>query len=492
MIATAGPAVASAPRAGATVEGSSDCPASTSTSAAFVVANRSEGPTSVRWSVVGRAGSTRLDLDSYESGSIVVPTTPGSGLVRLDLSVAGNRVQRVRECRHPGTDGSTRPPLLPAPGPVPAVRVGSELPGEPSVVTGLRPSLSDDGDLVVYDDGGRAYLRNLFGHVATYSVADSGVAADLASQGDFVAYQSGDDVYVFDRGSATSRLVSHDPTGHPVGGFAPSVSADGRFVAFTSSSEHLVPGDGYASYDVFVWDGDSDTVSLVSATPAGGVTGDPGSPSDKPAISDDGRYVAFHSVASDLVAGDTDNVPDVFVRDLVTGTTTLGSVGPRGARSDGDSTDPSLSGNGRYLAFASDARTFAGANAEHRYEVYLRDLVTGTTRLLSAGPYGGAVDGASVTPVVSQNGQTVAYASTARQLLAGNPVGTSQVYAYDRVTGMTRRVSQGAVGAGDGDSTSPAVSALGDVVAYATDARNLAPEPGTGFRWPRVLVATLR
>src|SRR5262249_30552769 len=133
---------------------------------------------------------------------------------------------------------------------------------------------------------------------------------------------------------------------------APSVSADGRYVAFVSSAPDLVPGDTNGTGDVFVRDLKAGTTTLVSVNSAGTASGNRASQS--PSISAAGRYVAFVSFATDLVANDANGTGDVFVRDLWTGTTTLVSVNQAGtASANGNSANPVISADGSHVAFVS-------------------------------------------------------------------------------------------------------------------------------------------
>ena len=152
---------------------------------------------------------------------------------------------------------------------------------------------------------------------------------------------------------------------------SPAISADGRYVAFGSDASNLVPGDTNGTSDVFVRDLRSGTTQRVSvATDGTQANGD----SDSPAISADGRYVAFASYASNLVPGDTNGTADVFVRDLRSGTTRRVSVATDGTQANGDSGSPAISADGRYVAFESDASNLVPGDTNHCVDVFVRDL----------------------------------------------------------------------------------------------------------------------
>ena len=162
----------------------------------------------------------------------------------------------------------------------------------------------------------------------------------------------------------------------------PAVSADGRFVAFQSYASNLSPIDTNGRYDIFVRDLQTATTTLVSVNLAG--TASANGDSQRPVISADGRYVAFESTASNLVANDTNTWTDVFVRDLQTGTTTLVSVNNSGTGSGiQTSSSPVISANGRVVIFKSFASNLVTNDNNNTIDVFARDLQNGTTSLVS-------------------------------------------------------------------------------------------------------------
>ncbi len=210
-----------------------------------------------------------------------------------------------------------------------------------------------------------------------------------------------DDVFLRDLVSGTNLLVSArapslpalSPNGSATG-WPLSASADGRYVAFTSDADNLVPNDTNKCQDVFVRDLAAGVTYLVSARTN---TWTPGENSSvEPSISADGRYVAFTSYATNLVAGDANKARDVFVRDLLTGATTLVSVNTnRTGPGTGDSYTPILSADGRRVLFRSTAKDLApGLYASQSENLFCRDLQSGITRALTG--YG--VRSAAMTP----------------------------------------------------------------------------------------------
>ncbi|MET8147682.1 TolB family protein [Actinoplanes sp. NPDC049668] len=336
--------------------------------------------------------------------------------------------------------------------------------------------------------------------------------------------------------NSTARVnVSHNGT-QPGGAAAGAVSADGRFVAFTSRAGNLVAGDTNRAEDVFVRDLVARTTTRVSVSGAGAQVG---GNSYAPSISDDGRYVSFASDAADLVAGDSNGRRDVFVRDLTGATTTRVSLAPSGAQGTRDSAKLSkISADGRYVTFQStlplaDGDEAGGAERENlfvrdltagttvrvnvtrdglradvpdadsyedidgglsavvggRYvtfealtsqgssltaDVHLRDLATGTTTPVSVHRVGPKGTLHSVHASMSADGRYVAFSSWASDLVEGDTNRREDVFIRDLSAGTTTLVSVSGAGAqGDLASIRPAISPDGRYVAYLSYARNL-------------------
>ncbi len=266
-------------------------------------------------------------------------------------------------------------------------------------------------------------------------------------------------------------------SGHSAQG---AISANGRYVAFESGAINLVAGDTNGVGDVFVRDRVTGATSRVSVATggiqaAGGLGG-----SSAPAITADGRYVAFYSFAGNLVAGDTNGVGDVFVHDRLTGATTRVNVATDGTQADtdsgtsGDDETPSISADGRYVAFHSGARTLVAGETNGGGNVFVHDRVTGVTTRLSVSAAGTQANGDSFQPAISADGRSVAFYSAASNLVAGDTNGTQDVFVRDRVSGATTRVSVATGGSqAKGDSGRVAISADGRYVAFFSDASNV-------------------
>jgi Tol biopolymer transport system component len=261
--------------------------------------------------------------------------------------------------------------------------------------------------------------------------------------------------------------------------FTPAISADGRYVAFASAASTLVSGDSNGTEDVFVVDRVARTTERVSLSSAGEQgNGD----SYGPAISADGRYVAFTSSASNLTAGDGNGELDVFVHDRVANTTVLASVGPHGTMGDGPSVAPSISGDGQLVAFESDAASLVPNDSNGTGDVFVHDIVTGATRLLSVGGNDQQTESPSFGPAISADGSSVAFESFSSRLVPDDTNGALDVFVADIPTGNVSRVSLGTDGGQANDrSYSPSISADGRVVAFASFASNLVRDDTNGL-----------
>lgn len=222
------------------------------------------------------------------------------------------------------------------------------------------------------------------------------------------------------------------------------VSRTGRLVAFTSEASNVVADDDNELADVLVRDRHARTTTLVSAAQDGTVGN---SQSGSPSISANRRYVAFDSFASDLVDGDTNGANDVFVRDLVEGTTVLVSVDAMGGPADSGSGDPAISADGRYVAFESAATDLVdGEDEPLTSDIFVRDLETSLTTAVSVDVDGAAPDGPSFSPAISAAGTRVTFWSSASDLVPGDANGFDDIFVRDLAAGTTERVSVSTTG----------------------------------------------
>jgi Tol biopolymer transport system component len=274
-------------------------------------------------------------------------------------------------------------------------------------------------------------------------------------------------------GAVTAR-VPVGPGGQQANGrsLEPAISADGRFVAFRSGATNLVAGDTNGHWDVFVRDRVAQVTGRVSVGPGGQQAN---GRSRKPAISADGRFVTFQSSASNLVAGDTNGHNDVFVRDRVAQVTRRISVGPGGQQANSFSANPAISAGGRFVAFQSVASNLVAGDTNNANDVFVRDRAAQLTRRVSVGPGGQQANDNSFYPAISAGGRFVAFPSWATNLVAGDSTNECTcVFVRDRMTQQTRLVSVGAGGQqANASSSIPAISAHGRFVAFPSYATNL-------------------
>ena len=347
----------------------------------------------------------------------------------------------------------------------------------------FQPALNENGQLVVFHSFGSnlvagdtnsdldVFIRNRqTGETTRVSVATAGTqgnslsrAPDLSNDGNLVSFESdatnmvaGDtnakrDIFVRDRQAATTTRVSVATGGGQVNGNSSNsyLSGDGRFVAFDSVATNLVAGDTNAVSDVFVHDRQTGTTTRVSVA-TGGVQANGGS--FLPALSMDGRFVAFHSSATNLVAGDTNGGTDVFVHDRQTGTTTRVSVATGGGQSTGSGGSspafaPDISADGRFVVFESVSNNLVAGDTNAVSDVFVHDRQTGTTTRVSV-PTGGSpqTNEESVEPAISGDGRFVAFLSYATNLVPGGTSGNGDVFVHDRQTNTTTQMSVSTAG----------------------------------------------
>ncbi len=324
------------------------------------------------------------------------------------------------------------------------------------------PSISNRGQVVAFqslasnlvpgDTNNRAdiFVRDLQANT-TNRVSVSGIgeqgngssvsAPSISQAGRFVAFVSdssnlvsGDannlpDVFVRDLQANTITRASVSANGGGTDSFeVPAISANGQFVAFESGVSSLVPGDANSVSDIFVRDLQANTTNRVSLSEAGS-EGNAGS--FTPAISANGRFVAFESAASNLVGGDGNNSRDIFVRDLSANTTVLVSVSATGDRANGDSKRPSISADGRFIAFSSEASNLVPGDTNNRSDIFVRDLQANIVTRVSGDAAGDIANGISLLPALSNNGKRVAFYSLASNVVPGDTNNVSDIFVFD-------------------------------------------------------------
>jgi Tol biopolymer transport system component len=314
----------------------------------------------------------------------------------------------------------------------------------------------------------------------------SSTDADVSEDGRYVAFQStakdlvaepvpDSSIFVRDMETRSTVLVSAAWDGGEADARStwPSISDDGHYVAFTSKATNLVqPATRPDTDEVYVRDLVAGTTVLASVRLPGfdELRGSLG-----PSLSGNGRYVAFHSAAANLVEGDTNDNSDVFRHDLLLGTTVRVSLGPRGAQLDQWSRRMVISRTGRYVAFVSGAQA-SRADTDDRSDIFVRDLLEGTTRMVSVSSKGEGVGLPSRGPAISANGRCVTFSSKAGRLVRVDRKGTKDVFVHDLEAGTTRLVSRSTDGRpANDDSRQSSVSGRCRFVAFDSYAYNLVP-----------------
>jgi hypothetical protein len=373
-----------------------------------------------------------------------------------------------------------------------------------------RPVISRDGRLVAFQTGaapfslvttiGQVYVWDAqFGSNVLVSVSlggmtpAAGVSHSPVISGDnrYVTFQSNAtnlvagatngtfQVYQRDRVASATTLVSVNRAGNGnnLDCSAVATSDNGRFVAFESRDDNLGADDRNHAYDVFLRNLTNNTTALISSSGVGLASATSrGLSSLVPgALSADGRYAVFSSAAPNLVPNDANATSDVFVRDLWNGTNALVSVGTNGTGGDGASWNPVISADGRFVAFASQATNLTGGVTNRKGNIFLRDLHTGTTTLVSANASGQGGNGASINPSINADGRRITYESLASDLVLNDLLNNaSDIFLYDRSLGTNLRVSIGMNGqSGSAASRSPIITSDGRFVIFLSDAKNL-------------------
>ncbi|MCJ7548509.1 MAG: hypothetical protein MUQ30_02365, partial [Anaerolineae bacterium] len=309
------------------------------------------------------------------------------------------------------------------------------------------PEISADGSIVVFSstatnlvEGDTNNFEDVFvvdlqsGAVEWVSHPASGGQADVASSqpaisgdGRFVAFVSAatnlvtgatsgwEEIYLYDRDDGSLEWVSAPRIGLANDGSSgePAISADGNWVAFSSNSSQLVPGDNEGLRDIFLWNLASSALERVSVTQAGDGAN---SLSYAPAISADGRFIVFWSHASDLVAGDTNSWTDIFLSDRLNGALQRVNLSTTGEQAlGGNSNEPAISADGRFVVFRSGATNLVPNDTNSSRDIFVRDL-QGTTTRVSVDSYASESTGHNYSPVISADGAAIAFYSDANNL----------------------------------------------------------------------------
>jgi hypothetical protein len=370
----------------------------------------------------------------------------------------------------------------------------------------LAPTLSADARFVVFpsrasnlvigDINGRQdiFVRDTVANTTRRVSVDSAGAqasaisdgAAISADGRTVVFQSGannlvsgdtnavEDIFMRSTLSGATSRISVDSAG--VQGnrlsLGPATSADAGFVVFESDATNLVTGDSNGQRDIFMRNTLAETTSRVSVDSSGAQAN---SVSQLPSISANGRFVAFESGANNLTSGDINGEVDIFLRDMVAGTTSLVSVDTAGLQANTASAFAAISADGRFVAFQSGATNLVAGDSNGQTDIFVRDTVAGTTNRVSVDSAGVQANNASSAAAISADGRFVAFTSTASNLVSGDFNAASDIFVRDTVAGTTSRVSVDSAGteANGGGSAVPAISADGRFIAFQSSAPNL-------------------
>jgi Tol biopolymer transport system component len=290
------------------------------------------------------------------------------------------------------------------------------------------------------------------------------------------------DIFVRDRQNSTTELISVDSGGVQGNGLSGlygfSISTDGRFVCFNSAANNLVPGDTNGMRDLFLRDRFTGTTERISVDSSGNQADGYGAYGS---FSEDSRYVAFTSDATNLAPGDTNGTDDIFVRDRQAGTTDLISVNFGGVVGNAESSGASISADGRFVAFTSLASNLVGVDTNAKYDVFIRDRQNGTTQRMSVTTAGGQGNDNSYGASISADGRYVAFTSWASTLVPNDSNGLSDVFIHDRLTGVTQLVSLSLTGGvGNLGSADCSMTPDGRFIAFVSAATDLVPSSPLG------------
>ena len=310
-----------------------------------------------------------------------------------------------------------------------------------------------------------------------YSSNNTGISAD----GRFVVFDSysefnfGNNVLAYDvfvKDMQTGVLIKANDYSEA---FAHSISPDGKFVLYLSYTDNANHDRG-----LYLKNLETGENTLIS-TSSSGELGNSDAINDNARFSADGKFISFSSYASNLTPDDTDHRSDIFVKNLITGTTTLVSTNSNGVKDNGGAVVSTISANGRYLTFHSTATNLAAADTNASIDVYWKDTLTNETKLVSSSASGAVGNNRSWYASISTDGNLVAFESSATNLLPTNDNAYVDIFVKNMTTGAIQRVSTSATGIeGNGNSENASISADGRYVLFESRASNLVANDTNG------------
>lgn len=333
-----------------------------------------------------------------------------------------------------------------------------------------RVSLASDG---VTQGDNRSYVGGLSAdgnYTLFYSSATNLVPGDT---------NAGNDIFLYDRSGDILERVSVDSAGNQATGSSngPSISLDARYIAFSSSASDLVVGDTNGLVDIFI----HDRILGITERLLDGAGIQADNDSSTTSLSADGRYVAFSSRSSNLVPGDTNDRYDIFIYDRVTNAIERASISDLGVQSDAHSYLSNISSDGNYVTFYSTATTLVPGDTNALYDVFVYDVVGNTIERVSIDNAGNQANGESRSPFISSDGKYVSFVSAATNLVAGDTNGKKDIFIYNRDIDVIERISVDGAGVqGNGDSSTSGVSEDGKYITFASQSSNLVPGYNSG------------
>lgn len=408
-------------------------------------------------SVGEEANGTSQGVSITESGDIVVFVSFANNLVENDasndcISISGKSISCIDVfVKDLGTDEIARVSIS-----------NNGLPGNnhSGIIQewGSHTSISSDGRYIVFQSN-----------------------ADNLANADNLVLDAIPRLYLFDMELNQIQLIGNDDasleTVTPSYNINPIISGNGKFVVFQSNNSNLVENDTNGVDDIFLYDVQTEQIERVSTGIGGEQANRTSGLGYAATVSADGRFVAFVSEANNLVSNDSNNLPDIFLYDRVLQETkriNMNNEDENLGESNGASTHPTLSANGQFIVFQSEANNLIQNDTNEVTDIFLYHLATGQIEIISTSWSGGLANGRSGNPDISSNGRWIAFSSDANNLVPNDTNSVTDIFIYDAITGRTIRASINNEGEeGNHVSNSPAISGDGSKIAFVSLASNL-------------------
>jgi Raf kinase inhibitor-like YbhB/YbcL family protein len=319
--------------------------------------------------------------------------------------------------------------------------------------------------------------------LGSYAPAMTGDGRYIVFESDatnLVAAASGGLRHVYRRDRTTSSTIRVSTSGGGVAGnsnnLSPVISSDGNLIAFSSTATNLAPSDSNVGSDIFLRNVTANTLSHISVSRTGG---NADGESTEPHLSADGNLVVFESLATNLVSGDSNGASDIFLYNSASQNTSRISTSSSNVAGNGHSFSPRLSSGGRYVVFESEASNLVVGDTNNLADIFLKDRTTGQARMVSTSNLGVLADGASFDPSVTPDGRFVVFRSEATNLVPNDENDLPDIFVKDLDTGVIRLISTASDGAlGTSGSFSPSISDDGQYIVFSSAALFVTPDAG--------------